>query len=249
MKVSIPVGRSRFYNRRKRLWRKKKFLRKYTRGLGSPDKVYAYKRLALPIKMYNKSIDGVGQLSTIQPDGPDQSLVIGNKDATYQTDVFGVGGAMSFRLNDVIQSTEFTSMFDQYKISGVKVRITWNCTQGEISGGIPAPRMMYSIDEDDKNIPTELEIRAKNSMKIHQFGQGRPLTLYIKPRLKRTVQGGVGSAYGPAKAWLDCSYATTPHFGLKFYLNDLWLPSDASLDARNLFNVDLTYYLKCKGVQ
>lgn len=249
MKVSLPAGRRGLLPKRRRMFRYKKFLRKYPRGLGSPDKVYAFKRLTIPFKLYNKVVGGNPTLAPIQPDGPDMSMEIGSPDATYQTDVYGVGVAMSFRLNDVIQSSEFTSLFDQYKISGVKARITWNCTQGEIAGGIPAPRVMYSVDEDDKVIPEELTIRAKNSTKFHQFGQSRPLTIYIKPRVRKNVQSVTGTATAPGKTWLDCSYPLVPHYGLKMYINDLWLPNDASLDARNLFNIDLTYYIKTKGVQ
>lgn len=234
------------------MYRKKKFLRKYSRGLSSPDKVYAFKRIAQKFTMYNVSNLGVGVWSADQPSvgGFPNSLQIGTKANPVNGSIYSVPLSLDFRLSDITQPTDFTTLFDQYKISGVKVKITWTSTQGEIGGGIPAPRLMYTVDEDDSGVPTEDSIRAKNSVKFHQFANGVPLVMYVKPRVARELyNNNLTTAYGPTRAWIDCSNPNVPHYGMKMWLDDVWIPDGSEYDQRNKFHIDLSYYIKTKGVQ
>jgi len=141
-------------------------------------------------------------------------------------------------------------LFDQYKISGVKVKITWTCTEATAGTGVPAPRLMYCIDEDDASVPTQAELRQKNNLKIHQFVAGVPLALYIKPKASNYLYNdGLSSAYGPIRQYIDCGNPYVPHYAIKGFFQDLWVPIGDDYKQRSKFNVDVFYYLKLKGVQ
>lgn len=171
--------------------------------------------------------------------------------STDYGDIRIVGGAFQFRLSDCAGSTDFTNLFDQYKISGVKVRIWWTSTSSDSATRVPAPRMIYSVDEDDNEVPTDLNgFRQKNSVKVHQFGNGVPLQLYIKPRLAKSVyNNSVSTAYSSTRSWVDCQNSNVPHYGLKFFLQDVWAPNDIAFLKAHMFRVETTYYIKAKGVQ
>lgn len=231
--------------------RKRKFLRKYTRGLGSPEKIYAFKRIAQKISIQNKTVTGVPVFDITQPTvaGYPNSVQIGLPENRLN-DVVSAPLSMTFRLSDVQASGDFQALFDQYKISGVKVKITWTNTQAISGFGVPAPRMMYCTDTDDAEVPTEALMRQKNDTKFHQFVNGVPLVLYLKPKASKEIYNtALTSAYSPTRSYIDCINQYVPHYGMKAYLDDLYCPTGIEFDSRSKFHVDISYYLKLKGVQ
>jgi len=80
---------------------------------------------------------------------------------SYTTDTLNgaVGGALAFKLSDVPSVSEFTNLYDYYKITGVAVTISWRATNlsaietvnHALSG---VPWMIYWTDRDDATIPT-----------------------------------------------------------------------------------------------
>lgn len=248
--------RKRIYGAKKRYWGrgKKKFLRKYSKGLGSPMKTYAFKRLAQPMTMFaTGAASGQFTASCPQPTGTNATIQLTTTSQQYgsSSDIYTVGGAMLFRLSDVASSTDFTGLFDQYRISGVKLRIWWNGTQANVGSNVPAPRMMYTVDYDDAEPATALDLilRQRNTTKIHQFANGRPLTLYIKPMSASANYNysNLTQSYAPKRQWLDANNANTEHYGLKFRLDDVWMPEQSTTSS--LFRVECTYYIKGRGVQ
>jgi hypothetical protein len=258
----------RMFASKKRVYRKKKFLRKYPRrNLGSPDKVYPFKRIGQDIQILPKSTGGANQFLVVYQNatdvGANGSMVL---DAPSTDPIITAGldrsgyyqmaGAMRFRLSDVEQSSDLTHLFDQYKISGVKLKIHWtnNSAIGQQNWG-ERPTITYAVDADDFNFPATLgELRQKNSVKFHTFGSNKPLILYIKPKAaSRLYSSGISSGggytgYGPVRQWIDSSYPQTEHYGLKFWLSNVQL-KNGELNMPNHFRVETIYYLKMKGVE
>lgn len=246
---------------------KKKFLRKYKKGLGSVDKIYAFKRLGQDIQLL-PSVSAAGSLPYMATFINGVEVTTGgvikfgatspelSPTGTDRTNYKQCGGAMQFNLANVENVSEFKTLFDAYKISGVKVKIHYvSGVASAQQGWAERPTMLYSIDEDDDNIPNaETLLRQRNDVKQYTFGSNKPLVLYIKPKAATALySSGVSSAYtgyGQApRQWIDCSSDGVPHYGLKFWLRNLSLPAANPELGPEHFRIELSYYLKFKGVQ
>lgn len=165
---------------------------------------------------------------------------------TWQT---GIG--MNFNLSEVVQTSDFTSLFDRYKILGVKLKFLFQSNQTGIPGGTraPLPTIVYSYDADDQDSPTTKSIvQVKQYAKERILNGNRTFSVFYKPRVARMVyQDLVNTAYESAKApWLDCTNSTVPHYGLKLWINN-WF-SDYNTSSYKL-TISPTYYLAMKDTQ
>lgn len=172
-------------------------------------------------------------------------------------------GSIVFKLSDVPNVTEFTSLYDVYRIAGVK--ITFFPSSGElvydvsqinpVSGNALAPiipgsllpRFMTVIDEDDNTTPSSTnDLLQYQNLKITS---GTKHVVYLKPRFSSTVYKSLtasGYAVGPRNLWLDCSDSTIEHYGVKYSYE-----STPSVTPVGMFNmkVHITYYLEFKDVR
>lgn len=263
MRVSFPK-RSAAVVRRRRMWGKKKFLGKYSKGLGSMDKVYAFKRLGQDIQLVkapssanlnvyqNGAQTTTGMFSTGIPSA--DTFATGDGRVGY----YQIPARMLFRLSDVEQVSDLTSLFDDYKISGVKVKIHWHNNNSLAQPGWgERPSVLYAVDDDDAALPsTESVLRQKNNVKQFTFGGNKPLTLYIKPRASTALYSAGSSTaytgYGPASRgqWIDCASSSVEHYGLKMWFRNINFGDGTENQAPPChFRVETTFYLKYKGVQ
>lgn len=129
------------------------------------------------------------------------------------------GFGISFRLSDLLDSTEFTNLFDQYRINYVDY--TFILKQ---SGASPAyPIIFWAEDHDDDAVPVVNEVLAKENCRILQFGATRTMIqLRVRPNITRNVYNGVTNGYerAPPGAWVDSAVATVPHYGVKYYIQN-----------------------------
>lgn len=163
---------------------------------------------------------------------------------TYQ-----LGGAFKFKLVNVLQPADFGTLFDRYKIMGVKLKFLFqvnNSTGQGLGNTSPLPILTYSFDGDDAAVPSD-----KNSVAVKQYAKerimnaNRTFSVYIKPRVDKLVYAGaVTSGYTSERAcWLDMANDSIEHYGLKFWINNWY--SDAPSSSFKLTIVP-TYYLACK---
>lgn len=171
-------------------------------------------------------------------------------------------GSFVFKLADVPNVSEFTSLYDVYRIAGVKMvfypasgNLVYDVTQQNATGiplspaqpGSLLPRFMTVIDEDDNTTPgSTSDLLQYQTLKITS---GTKHVVYLKPRFSATVYKNLaasGYAVGPRKQWLDCSDSTTEHYGVKYAYE-----STPSLTPVGMFNmkVHITYYLEFKDVR
>lgn len=136
-----------------------------------------------------------------------------------------VGGGVSFTLNDVPSSGEFTVLFDQYKIAGIAYR--WVVSVDPmIATTKKYPQLVWTHDYDDAVAPSNFnEIAQYPALREHWFGDSRQTTRwqYIKPaRAAVEYESAVLSAYRPQwKGFIDCASSTAPHNGIKYWVNGL----------------------------
>lgn len=161
-------------------------------------------------------------------------------------------GAMSFSLNALPNSSEFTSLFDQYKIMKVKLRFipfgdnvnlpisTMTGTSSLMSPGGP---LITAIDYDDTTAPTSaadlLQYQASRVTPVP-----KPLSMTIRPKFAAEIyRSGLATGYGARSGWLDTANADVPHYGIKY-----WMNSPSALSSSFTYQVWAEVYLALKGV-
>lgn len=126
-----------------------------------------------------------------------------------------------FKLSDLPSYTEFTALYDQYRIKAVRFQIMWQ--QQSFNPQTTAPYLgtvLTAIDLDDSTAPASAS--EMYQYKYLKIGKSVGMTKrYLKPRtLNAIYNNGVTTAYSlqPRSAWLDCANADIQHFGLKVFI-------------------------------
>lgn len=156
-------------------------------------------------------------------------------------------GGNSFSLSDVPASTEFTSLFDQYRINCVVFTIV---NRANVRDQLPSPDqtgmpiLYYVVDNDDVTAPTRAELQEYSQTKTFYYtADKRACRIKLFPKVTNTVfRTGATSAYAVSmkKQWLDCAYPDIPHYGLKWFLE---VPGTTG-STNCTFDVISTYYLQ-----
>lgn len=151
-------------------------------------------------------------------------------------------GATAFALNLCPNYTEFTTLFDMYKICAVKVSYMPRANSAEVGTNQGLVKFFTVVDYDDSNNPTSINellqyesLKTTNTTKDHNR--------YLKPKLAKALyQSAVSTAYGATRGWIDCENPGVPHYGLKYALQTL--PT-----GNQSYDVKVTYYLAFKNVR
>lgn len=169
---------------------------------------------------------------------------------------YDVIGSMSVSLNQLLNYTEFTTLFDKYRIDWIRLRVFSGANTAAINGKGLLPSLVWSTDEDDA-VTTGLTvdgIREKMGCKERQFPQdGRPISIFIRPKIaSMNAFGGLTttvSGVSVKKAdYINSSFAGLPHYGLKFAIRDLNLDTQANGVYTNI-RFDITCGVSLRDVQ
>lgn len=196
-------------------------MRGRVRGMRYPNKVYAFRRWANPNILSMTGADGTGATS---------------------------GFTIRFQLSQIAANTEFTGLFDQYKITGVRYRFVlsrspeWVTTVG--NRGL-YPFIIWAHDYDGGSGQTDVTaLRQYANCKEWQMTENQPRTrwYFIKPSILNTVFQGVTSAYSPKwNEWIDVSYPDVQHFGIDGTYSNLYLGTTLAVEA--------IFYVKFRGAR
>jgi len=160
------------------------------------------------------------------------------------------GASMQFRLGNIQTPGDFQSLYDQYKITGVKVQIIplSDSATSQSSGFLPS--IYWARDNDSAGtVPTtEASLRERQDVKVLRLTG--PRTIYIKnPKLITdvAVQGGVSLLSLNSTGWIDCNDQNVMHNGLVMWFKNVDLR--AQPNTVTAFRFEATYYLKCRNPQ
>jgi len=156
------------------------------------------------------------------------------------------GGAITFQLSSLPNYTEFTELYDQYMICGIRVELIPRFSSSDIN-----PLDTYStlpcvhsvLDFNDITGATGLD----DMLQYMNYKRTRGNVIhrrYFRPAvLVQTVSTGTGksSKWG---VWLDTSDATVPHYSF-------WYRADAAgSDGHPIYyDIYAKYYFKCRNVK
>jgi len=134
---------------------------------------------------------------------------------------FGLNTGNYFALDMLPNYTEFTNMFDQYRIVEIEVLITPTFTTADMSiptgGSVVCPQVMTVLDFNDSTpLTTDADYLQRMDtlkMTIGTVEHRRKFT----PRMAALAYAGATSGYTvqPRDSWLDCSYPNIRHYGIK----------------------------------
>lgn len=160
--------------------------------------------------------------------------------------------AMSFALSAVPNYTEFTNLYDNYKITGVAVELRPTYTGSDLNtlayaNNVAIPDVRSVVDYDDPNpITTENELLQHQNIK---WTRGhRVHRRYFRPKpVKPIYKDAVSFGYAPSRIpeWYDTAYPTIPHYALKIWIDSLTGTSTTNI----VYRVYTTYYLRFRGVK
>lgn len=161
------------------------------------------------------------------------------------------GFAWDFRLSDVANVAEFTTLFDSYQIVKVSLEFIPDTTTinrditSNLAEAFTTPIVYVHRDLDNATAPTsETQMTERQSVMTHKATDR--FTVSLVPQIGREVyRSAVATAYEtPYKVvWLDTSYSDIPHYGVHVGIT----PTGSSTGSpRFQYKVNVKYWLRFK---
>lgn len=163
------------------------------------------------------------------------NITASNTVATY--------GAYNFKLSDLPDYSEFTNLFDEYMISKIVIQFTPNGINAAESVNLTDGWFMMVVDKDDDTTPTTYNTLLQYpNCKIRSYIKPHRLVFY--PRVSTAIfNGGVTTAYGSNRRYIDCSSSGVPHYGFKYGI------AQAGTVNSVIYNLWVTMTVKCRGLR
>jgi len=154
---------------------------------------------------------------------------------TVTTSTYGLG--WEFRLSDVVNYSEFTTLFDQFMLTKcvVTLRLVTNPDSAAVTNLVTPvqitnwyPQVWYVPDYDDSGAETLDSIKERIGVKRRTLKPDSVVRIVIRPKiLVQTYVTAIATGYAPKRMFVDCDQSTVPHYGLKTVIDCMGLdPSD-----------------------
>lgn len=152
-------------------------------------------------------------------------------------------GAFSYSLVLLPDYAEFTNLFDEYMIYKVTMRFLPLGVDSVNSTTLVKPLFYLMIDKDDDATPSSVNQFYENPTTRYSIaGKQHKISLY--PMFSRAVyQSALATGYGTGRGFLDCSNASIPHYGVKWYLGPSVIANACT------YKIIVKYYIRCRGVR
>lgn len=198
-----------------------------------PD-AHSFKLQALETVISNGS-------SSIQTAG---QVTIGTPSASANgVNLWDFGGYFNFYLAGTYQVSQLNTLFDRYKVNGIKVKVipqqNFASTEGQAS--IPVIRMVH--DYDDASAPSVGDVWARRGLERRL---DKPFSLYFKPKVCNQVWTGPTQPLAKSAVtcpWLDMGNTGIPLYGLKFGIRN-W--QRTTTPNTMVLRFEITYYVTMK---
>lgn len=152
----------------------------------------------------------------------------------------GATGGLTWKLDDLDNYTEFTNLFDQYRLIAVKCEFRTGFTDNPITAStVFMPEMYSAIDRNDATAPANVaEIVQYETLKRKRLTS--PMKRYFR---LNTLQELTDSAVGVKfNQWIDTATPDVEHYGLKYIIDPI--------NGADTYSVIPTYtlYFQCRSV-
>jgi len=181
--------------------------------------------------------------------------------AAYTVEMTGTEQPLSFefKLSDLYSYSEFTTLFDKYKLTRAQVFIQMvNNPDGAFtlngSGAVGTgnacnfyPKMWYIADHDDSSTTSIAAIKERVGVKMCVIKPNVIKKISVKPACAvQLYKTALTSGYGPKFGqYIDMANSDVPHYGLKCVFDPLGLDPLQTYSFRYEWKLHFT----CKDVQ
>lgn len=148
-------------------------------------------------------------------------------------------------LSDLPAVTDFSNLFDHYRINKVVYKFFLRIDPSAQSAATASfPKLYTAVDYDDNTPLTQAEMRQHPNCKISVLNPNRAVTRILSPStLGLTYLSAVSSTFSPQwKKWVDMANTGVPHYGLKWNIDDF-------TNTNYRLDVEACYYFSVKGVR
>lgn len=154
---------------------------------------------------------------------------------------------LTFSLNQLPNYSEFTNLFDKYRIHAIKLtfypRYSGNDLNPVVTPYPIIPKIYSIIDYDDSN-----NLGSINEALEHPHCKIRLMTkqfsIYLKPRvLSEVYRSAISTSYSSKKCYVDMAQPDTPHYGVKMILDSTGSTAVVTMD------IVAKYYFSCMNVR
>lgn len=214
--------------------------RAITAGSKFSKSTYLFKRMGLPLTL---KLDSGGLVTG----GSINSGLLANLDG--MTNTYDVRFGIPFSAAQCVDFADFASLFDRYRIVGVKLQFIFDVTQANITGAGTMPWISVTQDYDDAALPS-----SENNVLTHQYARtkrlDKPFSVYIRPKpqlIAGQVAGTTSNSAVPNSQdlYFNCTDTSVVFYGLKGYVRGWYSP----LGAQSVLRIQPTYYLAMKDTQ
>jgi hypothetical protein len=150
-----------------------------------------------------------------------------------------LGHAFPFALSQLPNSSEFTSLFDKYRIRQVDIRMVLV----RVNPTDSVPTIWAYMDDDDATIPITFDaVKERQSVRPFTFSSAKHVySASIQPRW--LIDSINKKSLAPRDMWIDMANPSVEHYGLK-----LWC-QDYSNSTGSVISVDATIHFECQSVR
>jgi hypothetical protein len=154
------------------------------------------------------------------------------------------GFAFPFALNQLPGASDFTNLFDRYRINKIDLTFSWILGDVRVNGGILHPIIYVYMDDDDSAIPlTKQDVFERQAMQRYTFSEAKnTLTTTISPRWVQS-RSGVSTNLAAKGTWIDMATPGVQHYGVKGWVDYM------SSAAPNTIRVTGNMHFECAVVR
>ena len=165
-----------------------------------------------------------------------------------------------FKFEDIINYTEFSNLYDSFKIDYVSVTFqlinnpnAFLTPNNDPSAQNPQtnyyPKLWYIRDYDGGSTDTLTEIKERQGVKFFVLRPNKVYTVKLKPMVAvQTYRTATATGYGPKRMTLDfANGVNVPHYGLHTVFDTLGFNPVDTQPWKMRYEVK--YYFTCKDVR
>ncbi len=141
-------------------------------------------------------------------------------DYAAPTNFAGNGVAGYFQLGQVPGSSEFTALFDVFRIACVRVKFIYGQNTQDPSATRSIPNLVLVHDYDDGTVLTGLtDYGQYTQCVVHRMD--KPFTTSLVPRTSTAVYNGAFTGYSTTQkdVWYDCASSGIQFYGIKWAID------------------------------
>lgn len=168
------------------------------------------------------------------------------------------GRAETFSLDQLVSPSDFTTLYDRYRITTVVMYIQLisnpdsNSYLNQTSISNQAnwyPKLWYAADYDDSATPAKTDLQQYQNVKCVILQPNKRLKLVVRPAiLVEAYRSSVLTSYCPKwRQWVDMVQTDTPHYGLKLLFDTNGIDPDDTYPFK--VSIEYKYYFQCKDVR